>query len=257
MTLVAATVPVADTASRSTMRTLDVFEAFRRARRPLSLSELAKLADIPASTCHGVMRTLEQAGFLYFVGAREVYPTRRLWDLAETIREHDPVALRLEPELARLRDASGETVILGTRRGDAVLYLMVLESRQSIRYSSRAGDTKPLHSSAIGKALLASLAADTLDRWLVSHRLERVTAATLTRAADLRADLDASRRRGWFVTRGENVADVTALAAPLALGGSLLAVAVAGPTHRMQAVEARIAKRLVQCVHRLGEQSGR
>ena len=88
---------VAGTSSRSTIRTLEVLDAFRQAKRPLSLSELARIADIPMSTCHGVMRALEQHGFLYFVSGRDVYPTRRLWDMAETIREHDPIAVRLEP----------------------------------------------------------------------------------------------------------------------------------------------------------------
>lgn len=237
--------------SRSTMRTLDVFEAYRRARRPLSLSELARLADIPTSTCHGVMRTLEQQGFLYFVSGRDAYPTRRLWELAETLRENDPLAQRLEPALAQLRDEVDETVILGTRQADSVLYLLVLESRQSIRYSSRAGERKPLHSSSIGKVMLASLAPAALDAWLGRRRLARVTANTLTRAAALRADLDAGRKRGWHTTHGENVADVTAIAAPLTIGNTVLAVAIAGPTHRMQSNEVRLGRRLLQSVRRL------
>ena len=239
--------------SRSTMRTLEVFEAYRRARRPLTLSELARLADIPTSTCHGVMRTLEQQGFLYFVSGRDAYPTRRLFDLAETLRDNDPLAMRLEPALAQLRDEADETVILGTRQGDAVLYLLVLESRQSIRYSSRSGEHKPLHSSSIGKVMLASLAPVELDAWIASHRLARVTPNTITRAAALRADLDAGRKRGWYTTRGENVADVMALAAPLAIGNAVLGVAIAGPSHRMQAHEAKLGKRLLQCVRRLEE----
>lgn len=237
--------------SRSTMRPLDVFEAFRHAKRPLSLSELARLTDIPVSTCHGVMRTLEQNGFLYFVSGRDAYPTRRLWDLADEIREHDPVARLLEPELAALRDDVDETVILGTRQGDAVLYLLVLESRQSIRYSSRAGERKPLHSSSIGKAMLGSLPPEQLHAWLGGQRLPRVTEHTIVRAQALVADLERGRKRGWYATRGENVADVMAVAAPVRLGSTVLGVAVAGPMHRMQAVEAKMGRRLAQCVKRL------
>lgn len=71
MTLAIATAPAtAESPSRSTMRTLEVFEAFRQAKRPLSLSKLAKLADIPTSTCHGVMRALKLAGFLFISTSR-------------------------------------------------------------------------------------------------------------------------------------------------------------------------------------------
>jgi len=243
--------------SRSSLRSLQVFEAFRSARRPLSLSELARLTDMPVSTCHGVMRALEQNGYLYFVGPRDAYPTRRLCDIADEIRAHDPVARLLEPELAALRDETDETVILGTRQGDAVLYLLVLESRQSIRYSSATGERKPLHSSSIGKVMLGSLSPGQLDQWLAGHRLEPVTERTLVSAPQLRADLERSRERGYYATRGENVADVMAVAAALRLGSTLLGVAIAGPMHRMQANEARLGERLLQCVRRLEERNGK
>jgi IclR family acetate operon transcriptional repressor len=237
--------------NRSAMRALEVFEAFRTARRPLPLSELAQRTGIPVSTCHGVMRALESHGWLYYVNARDAYPTRRLWDTADEIRAHDPVVRRLEPALAALRDETDETVVVGARQGGSVTYLLVLEGRQAIRYSARAGERKPLHSSSIGKALLGELAPDTLDAWLREHALERITANTITSAKRLRADLDAGRQRGWFATRGENVADVMAVSAALRGFGAPLGVAVAGPVHRMQGREAATAKRLVACLRRL------
>src|SRR4051812_3474483 len=106
-------------ASRSALRALEVFEAFRAARRPLSLSETAKLTSMPVSTCHGVFRALEQRGYLYFGAGRDAYPTRRLWDLAQEINAYDPVALRLEPALTALRNDVDETVILGVRHADS------------------------------------------------------------------------------------------------------------------------------------------
>ncbi len=238
--------------SRSPIRSLEVLEAFRTARQPLSLSEIARLAQLPVSTCHGVVRALEHHGYLYFLSAREAYPTRRLWELASVIDANDPIAQRLAPALQALRDETGETVILGTRQHDQVLYLQVVESAQSIRYSSRAGEHKPLHASAIGKCLLATLPAPELDAWLQAHRLPRITEATLIDAAALHQDLLAGRRRGWYLTRGENVADVMAVAAPLHLGSMTLAVAVAGPVHRMAPAKARVAAQLLACLGHLG-----
>lgn len=238
--------------SRSPIRSLEVLEAFRSARAPLSLSEIARIAQLPVSTAHGVVRALEHHGYLYFLSPREAYPTRRLWDLASVIEANDPIAQRLAPALQALRDETGETVILGTRQHDQVLYLQVVESAQSIRYSSRAGEHKPLHASAIGKSLLATLPDVELDAWLQARRLPRITEATLTDTAALRQDLLAGRRRGWYLTRGENVADVMAVAAPLSLGSMSLAVAVAGPVHRMAPAKARVVEQLLARVERLG-----
>lgn len=236
---------------RSSLRALDVLETFRRSGRQLSLSELSRLAGIPVSTCHGVMRALAQRGFLYFPSPREAYPTRRLLDVAHDIAANDPVLVRVAPALEALRDSTGETVILGTRQGDAVLYLLVLESRHPIRYAARPGEHKPLHSSSIGKTLLGSMPAAELAQWLASHPLPRVTERTLTSRRRLTDDLARSRERGVFVTRGENVADVMAIAAPLALGAGRFGVAVAGPMHRMEVAEARVVAQLRQCVRAL------
>ena len=235
-------------ASRSALRALEVFEAFRAARRPLSLSETAKLTDMPVSTCHGVFRALEQRGYLYFGPGREAYPTRRLWDLAQEINASDPVALRLEPALTALRDEVDETVILGVRHGDTVLYLLVLESAKAIRYSSRAGEHKPLHSSAIGKVMLGAMEPDELDTWARDADLRKITERTIASPARLKTEIAESRTRGYYLTRGENVSDVVAVAAPLRIGNATFGVAIAGPLQRLADREAALAKKLVRAL---------
>jgi len=238
---------------RTTLRALDIFEAFESLKRPLSLSELARAAHLPVSTCHAALRALEDAGYLCQLEGRGLYPTRRLGDLADTIRAHDPLGARLEPRLARLRDETGETVILGIRQRDVVQYLLVLESAQSIRYSARAGAQKPLHSSAIGKVLLGALDTPALAAWLAEHELPAVTAQTLTGHGALSTDLACSRARGYYLTRGENVADVMAVAAPLALGQTLCGVAIAGPLARMETALASHVAALQQAVAELSD----
>lgn len=235
-------------AGRTSLRGLEVLETFRKAGKQLTLSELSRLSGIPVSTCHGVVRALERRGFLYFATPREAYPTRKLYELAAAIDARDPVVAQLAPALAALRDETGETTLLGTRQGDAVLYLLVVESPQAIRYTAHAGDRKPLHSSAIGKVMLGAMGEDERLEWLRAHRLARVTPGTITSARRLRADLAAALRRGYYMTRGENVSDVMAIAAPVRRAGAVFGVAVAGPLHRMEAAETRIAAKLRHCL---------
>jgi len=236
-------------------RTLDVLETFRGAGRPLSLSELARLARIPVSTCHGLVRTLEQRGFLYFPTQREAYPTRKLLEIARDIDAHDPIVTRLAPALTGLRDATQETVILGMLQDDSALYLLVLDSPHIVRYTAHAGEFKPLHSSSIGKSFLGSMPDEALDAWLRSHPLNRITANTITSARALKRDLLESRSRGYYMTRGENVADVMAIAAPLAAGCARLAIAIAGPLHRMEEQEAKHVGRLLAAARAIERQA--
>ena len=180
------------------------------------------------------MHTLVRRAYLYQTGRRkELYPTRRLYDMGATILAHDEVLLRLLPAMEELRDATRETVILGKRRKEDIVYLEVLESPEVIRYSARPGDTKPLHSTCIGKCMLAAMPANDLGAWLSEHPPYPVTGGTITDSAALLSNLEEGRREGVFTTRGENVADVTALAVPISVNNELYGLAVAGPSHRI------------------------
>lgn len=223
------------TESKGADRTLAIFEAFEQLRRPLTLRELADHCGIPASTCHGLVHTLIARAYLYQTSRRkDIYPTRRIFDLAATVVAHDPVIERVSPVLEQLRRETQETVLFGKRHKDQILYLEVLEGPQTIRYSSRPGAYKPMHSSAIGKVMLAAMDPAELDAWLQEHPLPRVTPATITNRKRLIESLEEGRRLGYFSTHGENVPDVSAIAVPIHVGGELLAICVAGPSHRMQ-----------------------
>jgi DNA-binding IclR family transcriptional regulator len=219
---------------KSAGRTMELFEAFAKAQTPLSLSEIARALGAPASSCFNLIRALEGRGYLYLVEPKRLYPTHRLFEVARTIAAREPWMDLLEPVLTDLRDETLETVILGKRHGNRVIYLEVFEGPQTIRYSARAGDLKPLHSSSIGKALLGMLERAKLTELLKHLQLKQVTGATIVSRQQLTADLERSRRRGFFMTAGENVPDVLALSVGLRLNSDVYGIAIAGPMSRMR-----------------------
>jgi IclR family transcriptional regulator, acetate operon repressor len=239
-------------AVRSADRTLLLFETFEALGRPLVLSELAEKMGIPTSSCHGIVQTLMQRGYLYSIGTRKaIYPTRKVLVMAESLVSRDPILDVIEPSLKQLRDDTHETVIVGKRQRDEILYLAVFEGPHAIRYTARAGEFKPLHSTSIGKAILGTLPADALRVWLDKHKLAKVTASTLHDRKELERDLDRGRDRGYFVTHGENVVDVSAIAATIEMSQEVLGIAVAGPAHRLQVQEKEIARLLLKTCRQL------
>lgn len=219
----------------------------------MSLSELAEQIGIPKSSCHAIVATLIARGYLYTLARpRALYPSKRLFDVAEALLSHDPLVARATPLLERLRNASKETVILGKRQGDAVIYLQVLEGLQAVRYTAKPGEYKRLHSSAIGKAVLGGLKDAELRSLLENLALPAITATTLTTPQTLLDDVVQGRRRGYYLTRGENVPDVWAVSATVTLNGQPLAVALAGPQHRMEPNLAELGRLLMATCHLLG-----
>jgi IclR family transcriptional regulator, acetate operon repressor len=230
---------------KSAGRTVDLFEAFARAQTPLSLSDIARAISAPLTSSLYLIRALEGRGYLYALGAsRRIYPTRKLKEVAQAISAGEPGMARIEPTLAKLRDKTLETVILATRQGGRVVYLAVLEGQQTIRYTARVGELKPLHSSSAGKALLAALSPPDRAKLVAKLSLDRVTPATITDSAALMMDLERCSKRGYAETRGENVADVMALAKSVQIEGDFYAIVIAGPIHRMTKQAIRHSKHL-------------
>lgn len=218
----------------SAERVLAILEMFERERRPLSLKELSEYCQIPPSTCHSLVQTLLRHSYLYLTGRRkDLYPTRKLYDIGVTLVAHDVILQRLEPTLQALRSSTHETVIFGKRQKNNIIYLEVLEGPQTVRYTARVGDLKPLHSSCIGKTVLASMTPDEVRRWLAEHPPIKVTDNTITSYARLMDNLQDGKKLGYFTTRGENVADVSAIAVPLHINDELFGLAIAGPSHRI------------------------
>jgi DNA-binding IclR family transcriptional regulator len=214
-------------------RTLEIFEAFAEAKKPLSLSEIARMIDSPISSCHGLLRALQKSGYIYDV-RRRYYPTRRLFEVGTAIASHDPIVERIIPIIEQLQAQTDETILLGQQQDMQVVYLHVLESAQMIRYAAPVGAVKPLPSTAIGKAFLGEMTDDELATYLAEFDHVQVTPATITNQEQLLADIQRSRKRGYFVTRGENIPDVMAIARTCEIDGEMLAIAVAGPMHRLE-----------------------
>ncbi|MFA7439161.1 IclR family transcriptional regulator [Castellaniella sp.] len=237
---------MSNTSVTSVDRLLSLFEAFRDSRQPLSLTKLAETIGMPKSSCHAMVSTLIERGYLYTLSRpRALYPTRRMHDIMQDVSAHDPFILRATPTLERLRNTTQETIILGKRQGDSVIYLQIVESPHPIRYTAQPGVFKPLHSSSIGKALLGSLKESELQAWLQGRVLPAVTARTKAGHAVLLADLEESRKRGYYVTRGENISDVWAVSASIPIHGDVFGVAVAGPQHRIEPCVEELARLLI------------
>lgn len=221
--------------SKIVQRTIDVLELFEREKKPLSLSDIARLLKIPISSCHDVLRALQSSGYIYELAPRAgYYPTLRLQQLGKTLSDNDPVVLRAEVLLRSMRDALDETVLLAKVRGLEATYLLAFESSNPLCVRFGVGDkVRSLHGTSGGKALLASLDEKSLDAFLKSARLSAMTRRTITTKAELRRDIERGRKRGWFTNHGESLDEVTTISTFFRWISSVFIVTVAGPAARL------------------------
>jgi DNA-binding IclR family transcriptional regulator len=221
--------------SKIVERTLDFIELFATERRPLSLSDISRLLGIPASSCHDVLRALLARGYIYEIGPRSgFYPTVRLFNLARTISEHDPILLRAELLLRKVRDSIDESVSLAKAGKTNAIYLLVFEPSHPLRFIVGVGtEVRSLHATSAGKAYLGSLSPEKFEDYLKNAKLVPMTAKTIRSKPELREDIEMSKRRGYFLNQAESFEDATTVSSLFRWHGADYIVTAAGPTSRM------------------------
>src|SRR5207237_1260599 len=126
--------------------------------------------------------------------------------------DRDPAMPYATAALERVREETGFTAHYARRDGAQVVYLETRESRHSAHLVSRVGRTLPAYATALGKALLAELTDEELTT-LLPAKQPALTEHTITDREALRAELHATRERGYAVEREEGSLGVTCAAA--------------------------------------------
>jgi DNA-binding IclR family transcriptional regulator len=240
--------------SKIVERTLDFIELFASERRPLSLSDISRLLKIPFSSCHDVLKALQARGYVYEIGPRAgFYPTVRLLELAKIISDHDPILQRAEFMLRKVRAAIDESVSLAKCGDETATYLLVLEPSHPLRFMVKVGEAvRSLHATSAGKAYLGSLKPEEFEAYLKTARLAPMTEKTIRSKTALRADIEQSRKRGYFLNQEESAEDATTVSAHFRWNGAYYVVTIAGPTSRMRPKLDQAAKLAVEACLALG-----
>ena len=215
-------------------RTASVLLAFAGAERELGISEVAQRLNLAKSVTHRIVTTLVATGLL---GREEATSRYRLGPRAvelglAAIGASDPrtVALPIMTELARM---TGETVTMSLRVGMERVYVSQVESAQDVHMSVEIGRRFPLYAGASGRAILAFLSEDELDRYLAHTVLAPLTPGTITDLPRLRAELWSTRSLGYAVSHGERDSWAASVAVPWRTGELTIgSLSICGPLAR-------------------------
>lgn len=200
---------------RNVLNTLRVLEEVA-ARQPVGVGELSRALDLPKSTVQRSLVTLDEAGWIRPAAGEVTRWAITTKALSVGGRAGGDLGLRgtALPIMEDLRRRTGETIHLTIPENGRMVLIERLETDKPVRTSMALGHALPMHASANGKAVLA-YSDPTALRQLLADELPPYTETTITDPAALRADLAATRRRGFAINRGEWRFDVGAVAAPV------------------------------------------
>jgi DNA-binding IclR family transcriptional regulator len=222
-----------DTPIKATQTTFAIIEKLTE-QDGMRLSELASLLNLPKSTVHDHLATLDKLGYLSRDGDTYRVGTRFL-RIGTQIQDNMELYQSSKPELNKLSNAVGEHTSLMIEENGLGVYVHTSESANTVKVISTNGTATKLHITAPGKAILAHLPAARREEILDSQGLSASTTNTLVDREELEMELESIRERGYAFDREEAVIGMRGVAAPVITrndGAIRGAISVYGPSKR-------------------------
>jgi DNA-binding IclR family transcriptional regulator len=218
-------------------RALDVLEVLGEAG-DLGVSEVAARTGLVVSTAHRLLAGLADRGYVRQAASHGRYALGfKVLELAGGIQARS-AALRAvaRVHLEGVRQETSETTNLVILDRDRVVYVDQVPGLHNVRMFTQVGSSALAHTTASGKAMLASRPADAISKLYPPERepLERLTPHTQTTLAGLRRDFARIRRRGYAIDNEEHEEGVSCVAAPVFAGGvAFAAISISAPSTRI------------------------
>jgi DNA-binding IclR family transcriptional regulator len=239
-------------------RALNILEAASQRREGLTNSEISRRLGIPKSSASYILRTLERRGYLrrdpesnrYRLGLKLLSlggETQAGLDIAE-------VAL---PFMRTLVERLGMTCHLAVVDQNEAVYIEKVEAPGFFKVNTWVGRRMFLHSTSVGKALLAWMPKAECDALLHNCDFKRRTPKTITSLSRLMTELERVHQQGYAIDDEENSLGARCFGAPVfdALGNVVAALGVSGTLTQMDAAKMpRVADALKETARRVSRQ---
>ncbi len=237
-------IPAAPRPERHSIQSVDramrLLEAIAEAGGETTLTELSQRTKLNISTCHHLLSTLVNRGYVAKVPVRRSYALgARILYLSNACLQVDLPA-RAAPFIAQINEKTGETVHLAVLQGDAMMKIAKRESRHPVRVDTGTlGKTDAPHATATGKAMLAWLPEDDMRR-VLAHGMARFTPKTITEWPDLLEALRHVRRNGYAMDDEEYQPGVICVGAAIRDHNGAVVGAISASTPTMRASDAHL-----------------
>jgi DNA-binding IclR family transcriptional regulator len=199
----------------SILKALDILALFDTHHPRLSLAEISELTQMPKSTAHALLATLQSRGLVEKVDPDSYAIGNQIIVLAQSARVNLEMRDRAAPHMRLLADACHESVYLTVREEDCVLYIYAIETPRRLMARTAVGDRVPMHCTANGKSILASLSPSEIEYYVNRAGLPKFTQNTIVTLEELQDEMGLARQRGYALDRQEHEVGTYCVGAPI------------------------------------------
>lgn len=232
---------------------LAVIRAFTREHATLSLSEVARTAQIPAATARRCLLTLEESGYVTRNG-RNFLLRPKVLELGAAYLDSMNIEQVTRTHLEELARNTSDSAALCVLDGVEIVYVARASVRTLVRLEAHVGSRFPAHATSTGRVLLAGVTDERLQRYFQLARLEALTERTVTDAARLRALIDECHRTGYSVVEDELAYGVIALAVPVLDNRGRVVAALNTSSHSRRISRSKLVRERLSMLQQVSRQ---
>lgn len=233
---------------KSLDRALNILELIVQSENGLGVTEISRKLDIHKSTVYRLLDTLKFRGYLEKNEDNHKYRTgMKLFELGSKAINDIDSRIRVRPYLEELMKKTKETVHLGILDFGEIIYLDKVESTETIRMYSQVGKRAPVHSTSLGKTIMAHLPRQKVLEILNEKDLIAKTENTITDLDKFLVHLEKVRKQGYAVDDEEQEKDMRCIAGPIFnhKGDIIASFSISAPISRMTSQRLEILSKLV------------
>jgi len=236
-------------------RAAEILRALAERPEGLSLSQIANEVGLARSTVHRIVMALQAERFVVPISPKgRIRLGPGLMPLAASVQLE--MRQEVRPYLERLSRQVYETVDLAILQGDRVVFIDQVAAPQRLQAVSAIGEAFPLYCTANGKAILAELPQERIER-ILPAQLQPFTPRTITSRARLLAELEQVRSEGIAYDREEHTPGICAVGAAIwDMAGNLAAVTIPLPATRFYGNEQKLAVMLLRTCEQIKRRLG-
>jgi DNA-binding IclR family transcriptional regulator len=198
------------------------------------VTEISEELGFSKSVVHAHLATLNEEDlvvkddYTYLLGLKFL-------DIAETVKNSVAKHEIVRDQVHELAEDTGEVVHFGAEENGQVVYVAKSKGESAVETASRVGKRMPMHSTSLGKAILAEFSQDLVEEIINQHGLSRQTEQTITDEGKLHEELDMIKDRGYAVDNQENIPGVRCIGISVSAPNTdvLGALSISGPSERM------------------------
>lgn len=218
----------------SVMKVFGILQALGE-ERDHGITELAQRVMMSKSTVYRFLQTMKSLGYVTQEGESEKYSlTLKLFELGAKALQNVDLIRSADVQMRELSRLTKETIHLGALEEDSIVYIHKIDSLYNLRMYSRIGRRNPLHTTAIGKVLLAWRDRAEVKNILKEVEFKRSTANTIVTSEALIEVLDQVKVQGFGEDNEEQEEGLRCIAVPVfdRFGVVIAGLSISFPTIR-------------------------